>query len=73
MIGYKHVSTIVHDRWLEAVENPDMARWMSLAQLAATLADAIESDNVDNILAASMRGISAAAMERMLAMQPEEA
>lgn len=70
--GYSHISRIVYDRWQEAANDPTYARYHSLAQMAAALADTIEKEEPDSILAPAMRGIYEAAYQRMLAMLPQE-
>lgn len=72
MHTFSHISQIVVDRWNEAVASPDVARYRSLAQMAAALADTIEKDEPDSILAPAMRGIYEAAYQRMIDMTKHE-
>lgn len=67
-----HLTTIIEDRWNEAVASPTIARWRTLAQLAAQVADAIEGSDPDNIMVVAHRAIYQEAYARMLAMQPKE-
>lgn len=66
-----YLTSIVEDRWNEAVEKPDMARWKSLAALAAQVADAIEHSDPNNIMVIAHRAVYQEAYMRMLAMMPE--
>lgn len=67
-----YLTSIVEERWNEAVANPSVARWKTLAELAAQIADSFAQHDPDNIMAAAHHGIYVKAYERMLAMVNEE-
>jgi hypothetical protein len=62
-------SEIVTARWNEAVQNPDIARWRSLAYFAGYIADKMLDADPNNIQGHAMRGVSFEAHNRMLDMQ----
>jgi hypothetical protein len=63
-------SEIVTARWNEAVQNPDLARWRSLAYFAGDIADKMIDADPNNIQGYAMRGISVEAHERYMRMMP---
>ena len=67
-----YTTSIIADRWQEAVDKPDYARWRSLAEWCAQLADAIEHNEPDSIMVPALRGVYEAAYGRMLAMLNKE-
>ena len=67
-----YLTTIIEDRWNEAVANPSIPRWKTLAGLAAQVADSIEYSDPNNIMVVTHRAIYQEAYSRMLAMEPKE-
>jgi len=67
-----YLTTVVEDRWNEANASPTIARWRTLAAMAAQLADAIEEHDPDNIMVVAHRAVYEAAYARMIAMQPKK-
>jgi len=68
----KWTTEIIEQRWKEACERPDIARWKSLESLSTMLADIIVKEDFDNIAVAALRGVAAEANRRKIAMQPLE-
>ena len=66
------ITTIIEDRWAEAVANPTIPRWKTLAMMAAQIADALEFHDPDSISAVAHRAVYRAAYDRMLALEPKE-
>lgn len=66
-----HLTTIIEDRWIEAIAAPTIPRWKSLADFAAQIADALAENDAENIMVITHRAVHAEARKRMLAMQPE--
>lgn len=67
-----YLTSIVEDRWAEAISNPSIPRWKTLAAMSAQIADAIEHSDPDNIMIAAHRGVFEECERRMLAMNPKE-
>lgn len=67
-----YTTTIISDRWKEAVANPSIPRWKTLAAMAAQIADAVEMNDPDSIMVVSLKAVYQEAYKRMLAMQPVE-
>ena len=65
-----YLTSIIEDRWVEAVATPTIARWKTLSQMAAQLADALEEHDPDNIAVVAHRAVYREAYSRMLAMEP---
>jgi hypothetical protein len=63
---------LVEQRWKEACERPDIARWKSLETFANTVADSIEKNRPNHISVTNLRGIATKAQCRMLEMIPKE-
>ena len=66
-----YLTTIVEDRWINAVAAPTIPRWRTLADLAGQIADALAENDAENIMVITHRAVQAEAHKRMLAMQPE--
>ena len=66
-----YLTTIVEDRWNEAVSAPTIARWRTLAAMAAQISDALADNDPDNIMVVAHRAVYQEAYARMIAMQPE--
>lgn len=67
-----YVTTIVEERWAEACASPSIARWKTLAQMAAQISDAIADHDPNSIMVVAHRAIYNEAYARMLAMEPQE-
>ena len=67
-----YLTTIIEDRWNEAVANPSIPRWKSLAGLAAQVADAVADSDPNSIMVVAHRAVYEESYKRMLAMQPRE-
>lgn len=66
-----YLTSIIEERWNEAIASPSIPRWKTLAGLAAQVADAIEHGDPDNLMVIAHRAVYQEAYKRMLAMQPE--
>lgn len=71
-MSQSYLTSIVEDRWKEAVANPSIPRWKTLAGLAAQIADAIEDSDPNSIMVVAHRAVYEESYKRMLAMQPKE-
>lgn len=70
MDKFDNLVRIVNERWEEAIKEPSIPRFRSLAQLAALMADDIAATDPDNILVPTLDGVYRAAYDRMLKMTP---
>lgn len=66
-----NLTSIVEDRWREAVASPTAARWRSLSAVSAQIADAIEHSDPDNLMVVTHRAVYEEAYKRYLAMLPK--
>lgn len=64
-------TTIIEDRWKEAVANPTIPAFRSLAVMADDLASALELHDPDNIMVPAIRGVAVDCQARMLALMPK--
>lgn len=64
------IPEIIAERYREAVEAPDIARWRSLAYLAGFMADNILQSEPDSVIGDDVRTISLLAWQHALDMQP---
>ena len=64
------VSEIISARWDEAIKNPDIARWRSLAYFVGDIADKMIEADPHSIQGYAMRGISVEAHKRYMEMMP---
>lgn len=71
-MSQSYLTSIVEDRWKDAVANPSIPRWRTLAGLAAQIADAIEDSDPNSIMVVAHRAVYEESYKRMLAMQPKE-
>ena len=67
-----HLTSIIEQRWNEAIANPTIPRWRTLAQMAAQVADSLAEHDPNNIMVVTHRAIYQEAYSRMLAMEPKE-
>lgn len=66
-----NLTSIVEDRWREAVAEPSIPRWQSLADWASDMASAINASDPDNIMVATHRGVAAECEKRIRKMMPK--
>lgn len=64
------IPQILADRYREACANPDIARWRSLAYLAAIMADKIEASEPDSLQGIAVRALSERAWTKCMDMCP---
>ena len=67
-----HLTSIIEQRWNEAIANPAIPRWRTLAQMASQVADSLAEHDPNNIMVVTHRAIYQEAYARMLAMEPKE-
>lgn len=61
---------IVAERYREAVQNPDISRWRSLAYLCGFMADTILQHEPDSVIGDDVRTLSLVAWQQSIDMQP---
>lgn len=71
-MSQSYLTSIVEDRWNEAVANPSIPRWKTLAAMAAQIADAVADSDPNSIMVVAHRAVYEESYKRMLAMQPKE-
>lgn len=66
---HTYITTIIVDRWKEAVADPTIPRWHSLAMITAHLAYSIDQEEPDSVMVPVFRGIHEAAHKKMINLQ----
>lgn len=65
------IPQIVAERYREAVANPDIARWRSLAYMTAFQADTIQAHEPESEIADDLRTISELAWSHCIDLEPQ--
>lgn len=67
-----YLTSIIEERWLEAVANPTIPRWRTLAMMAAQIADAVADNDPDSLMVITHRAVYESAYTRMLSLMPKQ-